>query len=371
MRCAYCFYLEKSALYPESPRHRMTSAVLERLVSSYMETEQDVYSFGWQGGEPTLMGLAFFQEVVRLQQKYGRQGCVVANGLQTNATLIDEALARDFARYRFLLGVSLDGPADLHDTARPTVAGHGTHAQVLRGIETLRRSSVEFNILTAVQSAHQGRGREVYRYLVDCGFLYHQYIPIVEFDAAGQSLPFCIRPEAWGEFLCEVFDEWIAADTQRVSIRQFDAVLARLVDGTTPVCTMGSDCRQYFLVEHNGDIYPCDFFVEPRLRLGNLMQQSWTDMQASHLYRGFGAAKSQYPDSCRGCAYLALCAGDCPRHRTFANNEPVRASWLCSGWKMFYEHSLPRFQRLARRLQRQRAQAYRAQIHSPVDRLGF
>ena len=165
MRCAYCFYLAKSVLYPESPRHRMTLAVLERLVSSYMELEQDVYSFGWQGGEPTLMGLAFFQEVVRLQQKHGRQGCVVANGLQTNATLIDDALARHFARYRFLLGVSLDGPADLHDTARQTVAGHGTHAQVLQGIETLRRNTVEFNILTAVQSAHQGRGREVYRYL--------------------------------------------------------------------------------------------------------------------------------------------------------------------------------------------------------------
>jgi uncharacterized protein len=342
----------------------MPRRVLERLVSSYMATEQAAYSFGWQGGEPTLMGLEFFQEVVRLEQKHGRPGSVVTNGLQTNATLVDDDLARHFARYRFLLGVSLDGPRDLHDAARRTARGRGSHEQVLRGIQMLRRNGVELNILTAVQSAHRGRGGEVYHYLVDSGFLYHQYIPIVELDPQGQPLPQTIRSEDWGEFLCQVFDEWMKSDSPHVSVRQFDAVLARLVDGVAPVCTMGDDCRQYLLVEHNGDIYPCDFFVEPGLLLGNLMEQDWATVLASPVFQDFGAAKSRHGEACRSCQFLDLCAGDCPRNRGQGSREHERVSWLCAGWKMFYEHSLPDFRRLARRVQRQRAQELKARIRS-------
>ncbi len=362
LRCAYCFYLEKAALYPAAPLHRISNRVLERLVASYMATDQPAYSFGWQGGEPTLMGLEFFQQVVRLQQKHGRAGSVVANGLQTNATLIDDALARHLARYRFLLGVSLDGPRDLHDAGRLSAAGKGTHERVLRGIGMLRHHGVEFNILTAVQSAHRGRGREVYDYLADSGFLFQQYIPIVEFDPAGRPLPFTIRPEDWGEFLCQVFDRWVRSDPLRVSVRQFDAVLARLLDGVAPVCTMGADCRRYFLVEHNGDIYPCDFFVEPGLRLGNIMDREWADLQACRAWRDFGAVKSCYNAACTGCPFLDLCAGDCPRHRYHGSRDPGRLSWLCAGWRMFYEHSLPGFRRLARLVQRERARELREQM---------
>ena len=359
LRCSYCFYREKSALYPESPKHRMSPGVLDRLIRTYMATEQHVYSFGWQGGEPTLMGLEFFQEAVRLQQKHGRAGSLAANALQTNGLLIDDAWARFLAGYRFLLGVSLDGPPDLHDGSRRTGSGRGTHEQVLQGIQALHRHGVQFNILTAVQSGHRGRGGEVYRYLADSGFYFHQYIPIVEFDVSGNPLPWTIRPEDWGEFLCEAFDQWVQADTQRVSIRQFDAILARLVDGESPLCTMGDDCRQYFMVEHNGDIYPCDFYAEPALRLGNIMDSEWADMEGSPVRREFGSAKSRLASECRGCPFLDLCAGDCPRNRSQGSHDPGRPSWLCAGWRMFYEHSLPRFKRLARQLQRQRARELR------------
>ncbi len=359
LRCSYCFYREKSALYPASPTHRMSPRVLDRLIRSYMATEQHIYSLGWQGGEPTLMGLEFFQEAIRLQQKHGRAGSIAANALQTNGLLIDDAWARFLARYRFLLGVSLDGPPELHDAIRRTGGGQGTHAQVLRAIQALHRSGVQFNILTAVQSAHRGRGGEVYRYLVDSGLFFHQYIPIVEFDASGNPQPYTIRPEDWGEFLCEVFDQWVQADTRRVSIRQFDAILSRLVDGEAPLCTMSDDCRQYFMVEHNGDVYPCDFYAEPALWLGNILDSEWADMHDSPVRQEFGSAKSRLGPECTSCPFLDLCAGDCPRNRYRGSRDPRRPSWLCAGWRMFYQHSLTRFQRLARQVQRQRGRELR------------
>ncbi len=362
LRCEYCFYLGKALLYPDKPRHRMSAPVLERLVSSYLATEQPVYSFAWQGGEPALMGLEFYRRVVRLQQKHGRGGAVVANVLQTNAVAIDDPLALHLSRYRFLVGVSLDGPRDLHDAGRRTSSGQGTHERVLRGIEILKRNGVEFNILTAVQSVHRGRGSDVYRYLVDSGFCYHQYVPIVEFDRAGRPMPYTIRPEDWGEFLCQVFDQWIHGDTSRVSVRQFDAILARMVDGVAAVCTMGTDCRQYYMVEHNGDIYPCDFYAEPGLRLGNILETGWAELQASVVRQEFGAAKSRLDAACTSCPFLDLCAGDCPRNRRGGDQGAGPRSWLCAGWRMFYAHSLPEFQRLARRVQRQRVRDLRQSI---------
>ncbi len=356
MRCAYCFYLKKSVLYPTSPKHRMPLRVLERIVSSYMATEQQTYSFCWQGGEPTLIGLGFFQEVDRLQKKYGRRGSVVANALQTNGTLIHDKLARHLADYNYLIGVSLDGPEALHDSLRLTAAGQGTHKQVLEGIQMLKTHRVQFNIVTAVHSGHRARGCEVYRYMVDSGFFHHQYIPIVEFDPVGRPLPCTIRPEDWGDFLCQIFDQWMYSDPLRVSIRYFDAILARLLNERAPICTMSDKCCHYFLVEHNGDIYPCDFFAEPKLRLGNIMDQEWTDIQASPILQEFGSLKSQYGSVCKSCSFLELCVGDCPRNRCRASQESERLSWLCAGWKMFYEHSLPGFRQLARRVQRQRSQ---------------
>jgi uncharacterized protein len=370
LRCAYCFYLDRAGLYPETARHRMTDRVLERIIGTYLATDQPQYAFGWQGGEPTLMGAEFFRKVVELQKRLGRGGATISNGLQTNGLRIDGALARLMAEYRFLVGVSLDGPAEVHDVYRRCGRDRPTHRKVLAGIETLRANGVEFNILTAVHAANSRRGREVYRYLVDSGFLYHQYIPIVEFDPSGAALPFTIGGGEWGRFLCQVYDEWSRADVGRVSVRGFDALLAYLVDGATQICTMGRRCAWYFLVEHNGDVYPCDFFVEPGERLGNILEQDWPELLSSPRYQSFADRKSRLHPRCLACPYRELCAGDCVKNRWPAaggpaeGEAPARLSWLCDGWRAFYDHVLPGFRRLARRVQRQQAEVLRGRLQA-------
>lgn len=355
LRCAYCFYLDRCGLYPDSTRHRMSTEVLERMISTYMATAQPVHGFGWQGGEPTLMGTAFFEKVTAFQSRYGRPGAVVSNGLQTNGTLIDDALAAHLKRYQFLCGISLDGPPEIHDAQRITSGGGGSHAAVMRGINCLKRHGVEFNILTLVSQVNVGRAAEIYHYLCDQGFFFQQYIECVEADEHGRLRPYAINGEQWGRFLCELFDVWYERDTRRVSIRMFDSVLTRLVDGVSNVCFMGTDCRQYLVVEHNGDVYPCDFFVEKELKLGNIMNDSWEAMLQHPLYRQFGLRKRDWAEECVACPYLELCAGDCPKNRLCRGIDRGGLSVLCSGWKMFYAHALPRLEKLAGQIRRERS----------------
>ncbi|MCY2932495.1 MAG: anaerobic sulfatase maturase [Planctomycetota bacterium] len=350
LHCAYCFYLDRREMFPAPGPHRMSQAVLEATIRSYLALPLPEHSFAWQGGEPTLMGVEFFRRAVGLQKQYARPGARVSNGLQTNATLIDDEFAELLGRGKFLVGVSLDGPPDLHDRYRRTAGGKGSHAEVLRGIEALGRHGVEFNILTLVSDANVRRPREVYRYLRDSGFLYHQYIPCVEFDPAGGLLPFSVTGEAWGEFLCELFDEWHAADTRRVSIRLFDAVLMYMVEGFRPACTMAPDCRQYFVVEHDGGIYPCDFFVRPELLLGNVVGGDWSALWESEAYRAFGARKGLLHPACGPCAFRTWCAGGCPKERLARGDGARPLSVLCAGWKQFYAHTLDRFRALARQI---------------------
>ena len=360
LRCAYCFYLDRSRLYPETKVHRMSEDTLARMVSSYMSTEQPTYAFGWQGGEPTLMGADFFRRATDLQKKYGRKGAVVANGLQTNATMIDDDLARHLAEYKFLVGVSLDGPAEIHDHYRARASGRGSHADVLRGVDRLKRRGVEFNILTLVNDLNGARPREIYGYLRHSGFLFHQYIPCVEFDETGQALPFTISSEQWGDFLCAIYDEWIVSDTRLVSVRLFDSVLTRMVEGTHNVCHMGRDCRQYFVVEHNGDVYPCDFFVYKDLRLGDVFGDSWAELQRSPKYAEFGRLKAKWNAACEECEWLTFCSGDCLKHRFRTERDPRALSWLCKGWKQFYAHAIPGLRKLAAGIERERRQAQAA-----------
>jgi uncharacterized protein len=359
LHCEYCFYLDKCHLYPETKRHRMSDAVLEQLIKGYMATKQPTYSIGWQGGEPTLMGLDFFRKVTHLQEKYGRAGAVVGNGLQTNVTLITDEMAEHFSKYHFLLGCSLDGPASVHDRYRHTLRGKPTHTEVLRGIETLKRNSVEFNILTLVSQSNVHRAREIYGYLVDQGFFYHQYIPCVEFDENGELLPFSINGKEWGGFMCEIFDEWYSKDVYRVSFRHFDSILFKMVEGSINVCNLGRNCCQYFVVEYNGDIYPCDFFVEESLRLGNVMDTSWKEVLGSKTYNKFGAQKAQWNKECQACDCLDLCSGDCLKHRIYAGNPPQNLSWLCEGWKQFIRHARSRFEYLAQEIRERRMEEKR------------
>ncbi len=339
LNCDYCFYLEKSALYAGKKIHRMQEHVLEQLVKSYMDTDQSIYSFGWQGGEPTLMGLDFFQKVVELQQTYGRPGAQVGNGFQTNTTLITAEMAKLFADYRFLLGCSLDGPANIHDKYRRFLDGRGSHRKVVEGIKILNDYHVEYNILVLVSQANVKHAKDVYRYLCDSGFMHHQYIPCVEFNSDGSPASYSISGEEWGDFLCELYDLWYPKDIHTISIRHFDSILTKLVDGISNVCTLGDSCSNYFVVEYNGDVYPCDFFVTSPLKLGNILDDDWETLQNSALYKRFSDKKTEWNDQCGLCECLFLCRGDCLKHRMYSGNSPHNLSYLCSGWKHFLNHT--------------------------------
>ena len=358
LRCKYCFYLDRCEMYPEEKRHRMSDAVLERLISTYMATPQPQHSIGWQGGEPTLMGLDFFKRVTSLQQQYGR-GASVSNGLQTNTTLIDDEWAKHLARYNFLVGVSIDGPPEIHDKYRTFVNGRGAHADVMRGLECLKRNKVEYNVLTLVSQSNVRHPVETYHYLRDeLGVKFHQYIECVEFESDGSLQPFAVTGKEWGDFLCAVYDEWVrCGDTHRISIRLFDSILTLMVDGYANVCAMGRDCRSYLVVEHNGDVFPCDFYVRPDLKLGNIMEDSWEDLLASPAYAKFGARKTQWNEKCAECKYLQYCAGCCPKNRPASSQDPTQLSWLCNGWIQFFDHALPKLESLADDVRRQRQQA--------------
>jgi uncharacterized protein len=345
LRCAYCFYMGRQGL--TQPHPRMSDAVLERLIARYMRSRQaESYTFSWQGGEPALVGLDFFKRVVELQMRYALPGSVVCNGFQTNGTLITDELAAFLARYKFLFGVSLDGPAHLHDFYRKTRGGRATHASVLEGIERLRKHGVEYNILALVNDRTVKQPREIYGYFKNRGLFHQQYVPCVEFDAAGRLLPYSVTAHQWGDFLCEIFDRWIREDVRRVSVRLFDSILEYLVSGKRNSCAMGTDCRQYLVVEYDGSVYPCDFFVRDDLSLGNVMNGTFRGFLESPVYRGFGLEKSNYGDECRSCPWLAYCQGDCQKFRPSIGARPSRSA-LCEGWKAFYAHALPRLQQVA------------------------
>jgi len=227
----------------------------------------------------------------------------------------------------------------------------------MRGIAYLLRRGVALNVLTLVNRRNVDKPADIYRYLRDQGFLYHQYIECVEFDGRGNVMPFAISGEAWGRFLCGVFDEWIRSDTRRVSVRLFDGILAILVNGAAHECQMGRDCRQYLVVEHNGDVYPCDFYVERDLKLGNVMTHTWEEMLASPSYEAFGKRKVAWDARCDACPYLRFCAGDCPKNRPGRGGDARRLSALCEGWKLFYQHALPDLQSLAQEVRAQRNSA--------------
>ncbi len=357
LHCSYCFYLKKEEIYGNPPL--MSEEILERMISSFLSLKMQNYAFGWQGGEPTLMGLDFFRKVCFFQEKYGRRGLSVSNGLQTNGILIDDKWAKHLQKYNFLAGISIDGPAEIHDKRRRSISGGGSHAAVMCGLEALKRNHVEHNVLTLVSESNASSPLLVYNYLKKLGVNYHQYIECVEFDADGCILPFSVGSAQWGEFLCAIFDEWFKCDTMKVSVRLFDSILSKLVDSQANVCVMRRDCRSYFVVEHNGDVYPCDFYVNPEFKLGNVTTDSWKRMQESELYRRFGARKHEWNPLCNSCRHLDLCMGSCPKNRHPNGNSPSGMSAVCEGWKIFFSHCRPRLEELAFRIRKEREEAFR------------
>ncbi len=349
LRCEYCFYIDHLEKIKGIPR--MSDEILKKMIASYMETNQNNnYAFGWQGGEPMIMGLKFFQRAVELQKLYAPPGAVISNGLQTNGTLITSDFARFLGEYKFLLGVSLDGPAYVHNYYRKTISQKPTHNLVMRGIEYLRQKEVEFNILILVNHENVRKASEIYQYLREQGFYYHQYIPCVEYNEINSPESFSITGEEWGNFLCDLFDQWIKKDMHKISIRLFDSILEYLVYGRYNVCYMGKNCCQYFVIEYDGSVYPCDFFVREDLLLGNVLYDKWADILKSPIYRKFGQEKANWHKSCSSCPFINLCHGDCQKFRIGSPQSSNILSVLCKGWKKFYTYTLPHFKIIADRI---------------------
>jgi uncharacterized protein len=347
LNCTYCFYRGSRQIYPQESRPRMAPEVLERIVASYLATEQPTYAFGWQGGEPTLMGVDFFRTVTRLQIEHGHPGSIIVNAVQTNGTLISDEMARLFSEYCFLVGVSLDGPAPLHDRYRRNLQGHGSYASVWEGIECLRRAGVAHNPLVLVTDANVHHPAELYQYLVEHGLNFHQYIPCVEYGPRGELLPYAVGAEDWGDFLCGIFHQWYPQDIHRVSVRQFDLLLAQLAGKEAMQCTSQALCGGYVVVEHNGDVFPCDFQVAPELRLGNIMEQGWEEMLGSIRYAAFRARKRDFHPACADCEFLELCGADCVKYRGAQwRTSSCQPSVLCAGWKKFFTLAIPRLKEL-------------------------
>jgi len=348
LSCPYCFYRRAGALYPGTARRLMSQDTLERMISLALAAaypEQAV--FCWQGGEPTLAGVDFYRQAFRLMERHGRDGQPVANGLQTNGLLLDAEWARLCAQYQVLVGVSLDGPPDLHDHYRRH-AGGGSFQQVMAGIAHLQAAGVEFNILTLVTAASAGRAAEIYAFLRNQGFRYLQFIPCVE-APGDQPAPYTIPAPAYGDFLCQLFDAWRQDGPGLVSVRLFDALLARQLTGRSGLCILDGECSGYLVVEHNGDVFPCDFFVTKQWRLGNLHQSDLAALRRRPRWRQFHALRQANRAACGDCRWRPLCRGGCPKDRLAAGGAAAR-DYLCQAHQQFFAHALPEITRLAQRL---------------------
>jgi uncharacterized protein len=303
------------------------------------------------------MGLDFFRQAIEYQLRFKRDGAILTNGLQTNGTLLAVEWAKFLAQNQFLVGASLDGPESVHDRYRTTASGMGSYTSVIEGIELLKNNNVEFNILTLVSQANIDKPLEVYRFLRDvlhCN--YHQYIECVEFDNSGHLTEYSITGAQWGDFLCTIFDEWVRHDTNKVSVRLFDSIITTMLNKTPTMCTFGRDCRHYLVVEHNGDIYPCDFYVEEKMKLGNIIVDDWSNLLSKQRYSDFGHRKQLFNQMCRTCSFVGLCAGDCQKNRLTRSDEPYSPSILCDGWKQFYEYAMPTFTKLVKKLKRKQSE---------------
>ncbi len=384
--CTYCFY-KCRAPQIGTGRQRMSDEVLERLVKDYMGLRFQLSGFAWQGGEPTLMGLDFYKRAVELQKKHGITGQEVGNSLQTNALLLDNA---DWCRFlhesQFLVGISIDGPKELHDHYRLDLGGHGTWDRVMRAIDRCKEYQVDFNTLTLVNHLTADHPDEVFDFLIGLGVRYLQFIPCVEVDPqTGRIAEFSVAPKQYGDFLCRMFDRWMEFGPQKLSIRDFDSTLSYCISGHPTICTFDRQCSQYIVVEHSGDVFPCDFFVEPKWRLGNILETPIEQLAACAQKKAFARQKQNLSNKCLVCRHLALCRGGCMKDRALAaeaswrgrpalasrghpglagpgSDEGIGAegqgqdalatagvphSYFCESYRQFFDYALPRFLQVA------------------------
>ena len=344
LRCDYCYYLGKASLYG-GREPVMDDELLELYIRQYIEAvELPVVTFCWHGGEPLLAGLDFYRKAMQWQQQY-KGDKQIENTLQTNGLLVDEAWCRFFHDHHFLVGLSLDGPRDLHDAYRRDKGGHPTFERVVRAAQLMAAGGVEFNILCTVNARSAGRGAEVYRFLrVLTPFI--QFLPVVEYTNKEGSLvppdvtnarptPYSTCAADFGQFLCDVYDEWVRTDVGRIYVQLFDNTLAQWCGQPASLCALAETCGDGLAVEHNGDVYCCDHFVYPAYCLGNIRETPLAELYRKPERFHFGAAKfSALPRLCQRCRWLSLCHGGCPQHRYAEGRNS-----LCRGYKQFFAHT--------------------------------
>ncbi len=375
--CTYCYYLEKERLYAKGGRDfRMSDDVLEAYIRQYIQAQPgDHVSFAWQGGEPTLLGIQFFERVIELQKKHGSDK-TIDNAFQTNGTLLDDAWGEFLARNRFLIGLSVDGPQEIHDAYRVDKGGKPTFARVMRGLEVLKKHGVEFNTLTVINRKNSYRALDVYHFLKQIGSKYLQFIPVVEQlaeqpDSNGLVLikPYSrqkaavsgwsVEPLQLGKFLTAIFDEWVRQDVGRVFVQIFDVALESWANVPQSLCVFAPKCGQALAVEHNGDLYSCDHFVYPENRLGNILERPISGLVTSPQQMLFGNAKEfGLPSDCRQCDVRFACNGECPKHRFATTSKgEYGLNYLCAGYKHFFRYIDPYMRFMANELKHDRAPA--------------
>ncbi len=346
--CRYCFYKNKTDLFAPGP-HRMSLQTLEALVQNFLSLNFPVSSFAWQGGEPTLVGLDFYKQTVEFQKRFDRKGQQVSNSIQTNGILLDEDWCRFLHENNFLVGISLDGPQDLHDFYRKDLAGNESWQRVIDAIDRCLDHQVEFNILVLLNRQNVQKPDEIFDFLLENEFLFWQFIPCVETDPkTGQIAEYSITPGQYGDFLCRLFDRWL--EHTDISIRLFDTILSYFFQDTHSDCTFKSRCEDYLVIEHNGDVYPCDFFVEPSTRLGNIHQESLARLIRCDAKQQFARRKRSLPNPCLICPHKLLCMGGCPKDRRILSDSFASPSYFCTAYKQFFSHALPLLRQIAAHL---------------------
>ena len=381
--CKYCFYLEKEMLFGDGERWKMEDTVLEDYIRRYIEAQpSQQVSFAWQGGEPTLCGVDFFEKVVHWQKQYG-QGRQIENAFQTNGTLLDDAWGEFLHRENFLVGISIDGPADLHDAYRVTRSGRGTHDEVMRGLGYLKKHKVEFNTLTCVNRANQDKGPEVYAFLKSIGSRFMQFIPIVErlpdeeakrlglwhstpprFAEEDDNLDvpltdWSVQPKAYGRFMWSIFKRWVQHDVGSYYVQMFDAALGKWTGTPAGLCIFSEECGRALALEHDGSLYSCDHYVYPDYKVGNIREQAISDLVDSLFQQDFGRSKqSTLPRYCRECEVRFACNGGCPKQRFLLTPDDEKGlNYLCSGYRFVFNKMAPYMDAMADLLRMHQAPA--------------
>lgn len=350
--CSYCFYLEKEALFPETAIHRMSPEIQEEMIRQIMQQSGETVSIAWQGGEPALMGLDFYKRAIALELKYGH-GQSTGNGFQTNGLLLNPEWANFFKQYDWLVGLSLDGPQHIHDRYRRDKGLRPTHSKVEETVGMLLSKGVAVNVLCCVTDYSSAFAEEIYKYYKSLGLTWMQFIPVIETDKEdpAKAAPFSVTDEQYGQFLITLFDIWIrdfSKGMPTTSIRHFESVFYAYVGMEAPECTLNKECGSYVVVEHNGNVYSCDFFVETRHRLGNIRHSRIIDLLNSKKQAEFGKAKTLLPRKCKSCKWYSKCFGGCIKDRIKDPNDNGQPRF-CISYQLFFEHADTRLKQLAER----------------------